>query len=278
MSLQTLRTKSRVSVMGIVNLTDDSFSGDGVGQDREAILKRVESHLESGVDVLDMGAVSTRPGAYDVPEALELKRVMLAIELVKSRFPTALISIDTSTPKVMAEAISAGVDMINDVFALRKEGAIDAVAAADVDLLIMHMQGVPKTMQDSPQYQDVVTEVANFFTERIHFLKQSGVDQKRVWIDPGFGFGKSMPHNYKLLRHLYKFTDISPQICVGMSRKKMIAHAIGSETRSRVAGSISAHLLALLNGARMLRVHDVQEAKDAVAVLEAYNSLSELNE
>lgn len=278
MSLQTLRTKSHVRVMGIVNLTDDSFSGDGVGQNREAILKRVESHLESGADVLDMGAVSTRPGADDVPEALELERVMLAIELVKSRFPNALISIDTSTPKVMAEAISAGVDMINDVFALRKEGAIDAVAEADVDLLIMHMQGVPKTMQDSPQYQDVVTEVANFFTERINLLKQRGIDQKRVWIDPGFGFGKSMPHNYQLLRHLHKFTAISPQICAGMSRKKMIAHAIGSETRSRVAGSISAHLLALLNGARMLRVHDVQEAKDAVAVLEAYNSLSELNE
>ena len=273
MSLKQLRSKKQPLIMGIVNVTDDSFSGDGLGENKEAIISRVESHLEGGADLLDIGAVSTRPGSDPIPEATELKRITLALEIIKSRWPSALLSVDTSSPMVMAASIEMGVHMINDVYAFRKDGALEVLRGSQVDLLMMHMQGVPKTMQNKPNYGDVVQEVSDFLVERIDLLEKAGIDRDRVWIDPGFGFGKTMAHNYTLLRNLQQFSDVSSQICAGLSRKKMIAQAIGSESRSRVVGTVSANLLAVLNGARMLRVHDVQEAKDAVSVLYAYENM-----
>ena len=259
----------RPRVMGIVNVTPDSFSDGGRHATVDAAVAHALRLAEEGADVLDVGGESTRPGAEDVPLEEELRRVVPVIERLARE--TALpISVDTSKPEVMRAAVDAGAGMINDVYALRREGALDIAAACGVPVVLMHMQGEPRTMQEAPQYEDVVAEVHRFLAERIFAAEMAGIPKKRIVIDPGFGFGKTTRHNLQLLAQLRRFTELGVPVLVGLSRKRSIGELTGrEEPRERAAGSLAAHLIAAQNGAMLLRVHDVAATVDALKVWNA---------
>ncbi|GAB2610258.1 dihydropteroate synthase [Novilysobacter erysipheiresistens] len=259
----------RPRVMGIVNVTPDSFSDGGAHDTLQAAVAHGLRLAGEGADILDIGGESTRPGAADVPVEEELRRVIPVIERLASE--TALpISIDTSKPEVMRAAIAAGAGMINDVYGLRRDGALDAAAALGVPVVLMHMQGEPRDMQAQPRYDDVVSEVFRFLAERIFAAEMSGIDKKRIVVDPGFGFGKTLDHNLALLAQLHRFDELGVPLLAGLSRKKSIGELTGrDDPRERVHGSVAAHLVAAQRGARLLRVHDVAATVDALKVWNA---------
>ncbi len=259
----------RPRIMGIVNVTPDSFSDGGQHPDPEAAIAHALKLVDEGADLLDIGGESTRPGAEPVELQVELDRVIPVLErLVKE--VSVPVAVDTSKPEVMRAAIAAGAHMINDVNALRAEGAPEAVAASSVALCLMHMQGAPRSMQDAPEYDDVVADVHRFLAERIFACEMSGIAKRRLLVDPGFGFGKRLEHNYRLLRQLAKFADLGVPVLAGLSRKSMIGAVTGRAVDQRVVGSAVAAVLAAEQGALLLRVHDVAATAEALAVWQAY--------
>jgi dihydropteroate synthase len=259
-------------VCGILNLTDDSFSGDGLHGDIDAAVTQGIAMVEAGADLLDVGAESTRPHATPVTAAGEIARVVPVIEALAGRVKVP-VSIDTSKPEVMRAAIAAGAGMINDVYALRREGALDAAADLKVPVCLMHMQGEPGSMQDDPRYDDVAGEVHRFLAERVFACEMAGIDKRRVLVDPGFGFGKTLEHNLALLRALERFRDLAAGLFVGLSRKAMIGTLTGKAGgAARAAGSAAAALIAVQHGALIVRVHDVAQTRDALAVWQAVHA------
>jgi dihydropteroate synthase len=255
----------RPRICGIVNVTDDSFSDGGRFLDPAAAIEHAQRMLDEGADLLDIGAESTRPGASPVPAELQISRIVPVIEALAARSGVP-ISVDTSDASVMRAAVAAGAGMINDVTALRSEGALDAVAELGVVVCLMHMQGEPRSMQDAPDYEDVVGEVHRFLSDRVFACQLAGIDKKRIVVDPGFGFGKSLEHNVDLLRNLARFSEIAP-VLAGLSRKSMIGTLTGREnTSERVFGSVAAALIAVQRGAAIVRVHDVGATLDALKV------------
>jgi len=262
----------RPRVVGILNLTPDSFSDGGIhGSVDEAVAHGLRM-AEEGADMLDVGGASTRPGADEVPAEEELRRVLPVIEQLAAR--TSLpISIDTSRPGVMRAAVAAGAGMINDVHALRRDGAMDAAAELGVPVCLMHMLGEPRSMQDDPHYDDVVGEVHRFLTDRLFACELAGMDRRKVLVDPGFGFGKTLEHNLALLCALERFANLGGGVYAGLSRKRMIGTLTGRATPAdRAAGSAAAALIAVQRGARMVRVHDVLPTVDALAVWRAVHA------
>jgi len=258
----------RPLVMGILNVTPDSFSDGGRYQSLEFAMERAEQMIKDGVDIIDIGGESTRPGSPSVPVQEELARVMPAIFALREL--GYALSIDTCKPEVMREAIIAGADMINDINAFRAPGAIEAVADSDCGLCIMHMRGTPQDMQAQPVYQDVVAEVIAFLRERVEALEAAGVARERVTIDPGFGFGKTVEHNVALLRSINRMErELGLPVLAGLSRKSMIGALTGRPVEQRLAGSLGGALAAVAQGARIVRVHDVAETVDAIRVWNA---------
>jgi dihydropteroate synthase len=278
-SIRTLDCAGRVVVldrpriMGIINVTPDSFSDGGMLADVDAAVARGLQLLEEGADILDVGGESTRPGAEPVSVEEELGRVIPVIERL-ARECALPLSIDTSKPSVMRAAVAAGAGMINDVQALRVDGALDAAAELGVPVCLMHMQGEPRSMQQAPEYDDVVGEVRRFLAERVFACEMAGIDKKKILIDPGFGFGKSLAHNLALLARLDQFSEIGVPVLAGLSRKSMIGAVTGRELpEQRVFGSVAGALIAAQRGAAVLRVHDVAATRDALAVLDAVRPL-----
>ena len=259
---------STTQVMGILNVTPDSFSDGGKFADFEPALAQVQRMITDGATIIDIGGESTRPGAVDVSEADELARVIPILKAIKERF-NILVSIDTSKAKVMSAAIAAGADIINDVRALQNEGCLAALAASNIPVCLMHMQGLPRTMQDSPSYDDLINDIIMFFQQRIEACVDAGISRERIILDPGFGFGKTLEQNFHLLANLSKFSSLGLPILAGMSRKSMIGSLLNREVEQRLAGSISTALIAAQQGAHIIRVHDVQETVDTLNILKA---------
>jgi len=257
----------RPHIMAIVNVTPDSFSGDGVGSDLDAALRRAEAALADGADLLDVGGESSRPGAAPVAEQVELDRIVPLVErLAGCPVP---ISIDTVKPAVMRAAIAAGASLINDINAFQAPGAVEAVREGDAALCVMHMRGEPRSMQIDPRYDDVVAEVGAYLDERVSALRAYGVAAERLIVDPGFGFGKTLEHNLALLGALDRFAASGLPVLVGMSRKSMLGAITGRPVGERVMASAAAALLAVQRGASIVRVHDVAATRDALAVWQA---------
>ena len=260
-------------VMGIVNVTPDSFSDGGAHATPEAAIAHGLRLVADGADLLDIGGESTRPGAADVSVEEELRRVIPVIDAL-ARDTRVPISVDTSKPEVMRAAVEAGAGMINDVYGLRRAGALETAAALGVPVVLMHMQGEPRGMQDAPEYDDVVGEVHRFLAERIFSAEMAGIDRKRIVVDPGFGFGKTTDHNLALLAQLARFVELGVPVLAGLSRKRSIGALTGRETpAARMAGSVAAHLIAAQRGARILRVHDVAETVDALKIWTAVDAV-----
>ena len=255
-------------VMGIVNVTPDSFSDGGAHDSTDAAVAHGLRLAAEGADLLDVGGESTRPGAGEVPVEEELRRVIPVIERLAAE--TSLpISVDTSKPEVMRAAVAAGAGLINDVFALRREGALDAAAAAGVPVVLMHMQGEPRTMQDAPDYDDLVGDVHRFLAERIFACEMAGIPKKSIVLDPGYGFGKTGAHNLLLLRQQSRLLDLGLPLLAGLSRKRFLGEITGREVGERLHASVAAAVLAAEYGARILRVHDVAATVDALKLWSA---------
>lgn len=257
----------RPLVMAIINTTPDSFSGDGLVGQLDAVIDRAKRAIDAGADLLDIGGESSRPGSSGVSVEEELRRVVPAVEALAAL--GCPISVDTVKPQVMQAAISAGASMINDINALREPGAVDVVADSNCAVCVMHMQGVPRSMQVAPSYADVVAEVSAFLQARLEVLERSGIDRNRMLVDPGFGFGKTLDHNRKLFRALPVFGNLAP-VLVGVSRKTMLGQMTGLSVDQRMAPSVVAAIAAAARGAAILRVHDVVET---VAGLKVWREL-----
>ena len=263
--------RSRPIVMGILNATPDSFSDGGKFKIAKDAIAQAELMIESGVDLIDIGGESTRPGAEPVVLQEELDRVLPVIEALKDC--GVPLSIDTSQAETMRQALRAGVDCVNDIWALRQEGAADAVLESkDCGIILMHMQRDPQTMQFNPEYHDVLAQVMQFLQERSELLKAKGVEENRIAIDPGFGFGKSLEHNLTMLTHFDQFSRLGYSVLAGISRKSMLGKITGKDTHERLAPSIAAAVMAADRGARIVRVHDVPETVDALKLWEAMNT------
>lgn len=258
-------------VMGILNTTPDSFSDGGDFIHLNSALKRVEQMIELGVDIIDIGGESTRPGAPDVSEKDEISRVIPLVKAIKSHFDV-LISIDTSKAEVMHQSIELGADIINDVRALQNEGCMDVMAKSSVPVCLMHMQGMPRTMQNNPVYDDLIEDIKVFFQKRIAICEQAGISRDRLILDPGFGFGKTLEQNYKLLANLTSFQELGLPLLSGTSRKSMIGNLLNRPVDERLAGSLTTALLAAQQGAKIIRVHDVKETIDALKILAFTNA------
>jgi len=255
-------------VMGILNVTPDSFSDGGRFRGMPAALEQAERLAEEGAAIIDVGGESTRPGAAPVPLDEELRRVIPIVERLVSTLDIP-ISVDTRTPAVMRVSIAAGASMINDVMALRAPGALDAVAASGAAICLMHMQGEPRTMQNEPHYEDVVDEVRTFLRERVVACIGAGIARSRLVIDPGFGFGKALTHNLQLLRGLRTLAAEGLPVLAGLSRKRMIGELTSRDEGDRRAGSLALAVIAAMNGARIIRAHDVRETVDALRIVAA---------
>lgn len=268
---------STPKVMGILNVTPDSFSDGGVFNLLEKGLAQTELMLSEGADIIDIGGESTRPGAVAVSVQQELDRVIPVIESIYQRFDI-IISIDTSKSKVMTEAVNAGASLINDVRALQGEGALSAAVNADVPVCLMHMQGQPTLMQQNPCYNDVVKDVIAFLQGRMSVCFKAGIAEGKIIIDPGFGFGKSLEHNYQMLANLEEFHKLNVPVLAGMSRKSMIGNLLQRDIQQRLAGNIAAATVAAQKGAQIIRVHDVKETVDAVKIANMINAYRNNNE
>lgn len=259
----------RPRIMGILNVTPDSFSDGGDFNNADTAIAHALRMVEQGADLIDVGGESTRPGATPVSLQQELDRVIPIVERLAARADVP-ISIDTSKAEVMRAAVAAGAGLINDVRALQSEGAMQAAAALNVPICLMHMQGEPQLMQAAPHYEDVLSEVKRFLAERVFAAQMAGIDKSRLLLDPGFGFGKSYEHNLVLLARLRELCDLEHPVLVGVSRKRMIGTMTGHDhAKDRMIGSITAAVIAAQGGAAILRVHDVAETRDALAVLAA---------
>jgi len=259
-------------VMGVLNVTPDSFTDGGLYADAGAALAHAERMAAEGAAIIDIGGESTRPGAAAVDSDEELRRVLPLVERVAARLPV-LVSVDTSNPELMRRAGAAGAHLVNDVRALRSPGAIEAVAAGTLGVCLMHMRGEPATMQRDPHYDDVVEEVKLFLAERVRLCADAGIAHQRLCVDPGFGFGKRLAHNLQLLRDLAQFEPLGLPLAVGLSRKSMIA-ALGGRAQERLAGSLALATIAVLHGARIVRAHDVAATVDAVRIAGAVRERS----
>jgi dihydropteroate synthase len=263
----------RPRILGVVNVTPDSFSDGGQHADPESAFAHGMTLAEEGADLLDVGGESTRPGAQGVSEQEELDRVLPVIERL-ARESGLPISVDTSRAAVMRAAAAAGAGMINDVRALQGDGAMATAAELGLPVVLMHMQGEPRAMQEAPHYEDVVTDVHSFLAQRIFACEMSGIPKSRIVVDPGFGFGKTLEHNLALLRQLSRFVELGVPVLAGLSRKSMLGTLTGRDVSERVYASVGAALIAVQNGARMVRVHDVAATRDALAVWQAVASQS----
>ena len=259
---------ARPRIMGILNVTPDSFSDGGQYQQLDTALYQAEQMLQQGAAILDIGGESTRPGSEPVPLQQELDRVLPVIEAIRTRFDCVL-SIDTSKAAVMSAAVQAGADMINDVYALRADGALAVAAATGVPVCLMHMLGEPKTMQQQPTYQDVTAEVLLFMQQRIDACLAAGIQRQQLLLDPGFGFGKTLAQNYQLLQQLEQWQTLQLPLLVGMSRKSMVGNLLNQPVAERLAGSLACATIAAIKGAHIIRVHDVKVTADALAVVDA---------
>ncbi|MBK5936227.1 dihydropteroate synthase [Halorhodospira halophila] len=255
----------RPRVMGVLNVTPDSFSDGGHFLDLEQARAHARRMVAEGADLIDVGGESSRPGAPPVPLEQELERVVPVVEAL-AREVDCPISVDTYKPEVAREAVAAGAGLINDIRALQEPGAAEAAAGLGVPVCLMHMQGQPRTMQDAPSYNDVVTEVAECLAERMAAAEEAGLPRERMLLDPGFGFGKTLEHNYQLLRHLDRIVALGPPVLVGMSRKSMIGKLLDRPVEERLPGSLAAAAVAVFQGARIIRAHDVGATADAVRV------------
>lgn len=256
---------SRPLVMGVLNVTPDSFSDGGQFHSLDLALSHAEQMIADGVDIIDIGGESSRPGAEQLPLQEELRRVMPILYALRDCGKP--LSVDTYKPEVMREAIAAGADMLNDISGFRAAGALSVVNEGDIGLCIMHMQNAPLTMQIKPEYVDVIDEVTHFLRERVEAMESNGVDRGRLCIDPGFGFGKTLEHNLALLRNIGKMAEeIGVPVLAGLSRKSMIGAITGKPVEQRLAGSVAAALAAVAHGARIVRVHDVAATVDALKV------------
>ena len=258
----------QLQVMGVLNVTPDSFSDGGRYFDMDAAVRRAESMAAEGAAIVDVGGESTRPGAEKISEQEELDRVLPVVEAIASRIDVA-ISIDTSTPSVMSAAARVGAGLINDVFALRLEGALAAAAATDCAICLMHMQGEPRAMQDHPMYDDVVGEIGDFLRDRINACVDNGIGIERIIVDPGFGFGKTDSHNIELLAKLDRLEVLGRPILVGLSRKRTLGNLTRKAADQRVAAGVAAAVIAVTNGANIVRTHDVGPTVDALRVFDA---------
>lgn len=264
---------NRAVVMGILNVTPDSFSDGGNFNKLEFAISRAEEMVAAGAAMIDIGGESTRPGSPSVPLAEELRRVMPVVYALRGL--EVPLSVDTCKPEVMREVIIAGADMINDVNGFRAPGAIEAVRDSECGLCIMHMQATPETMQAEPHYDDVVAEVIAFLRARIDAMTAAGIDRERICIDPGFGFGKTVAHNYTLLAGISRMrSELGLPVLAGLSRKSMIGAIVGKPVEQRLAGSLAGALAAVAQGARIVRVHDVAETVDALNVWQAATSIN----
>jgi len=252
-------------VMGILNLTPDSFSDGGLYLDPTTAVARAQQMIEEGADIIDIGGESTRPGAQPLTAGEEISRVVPVISALRavSDIP---ISIDSSKPEVMAAAVKAGANLINDVRALQEKGALEMAASLDVPVCLMHMQGQPRSMQNKPEYKNVVDDVSLFLQQRIALCQQAGIDQQQIMIDPGFGFGKNLDHNLSLLKHLSEFVKMGFPVLVGTSRKSMLGQIANAEIDQRLAAGLATTILGYQSGARIFRVHDVKATVDALKV------------
>ena len=256
-------------VMGIVNMTPDSFSDGGNYNNLDDAMRRVDNMIQAGATFIDVGGESTRPGAADVSTSEELDRVIPLVEKI-ARYFDVWISVDTSKPEFITEASKAGAHLINDIRALTLPGALQAAQKTELPVCIMHMQGDPKTMQNAPHYQqDIYQEVDSFFTEHIQRCVTAGIAREKIILDPGFGFGKTLAHNYRLLATLEKFHHFNLPILVGMSRKSMVGQVLNVPPKERVLGSVSCAVIAAMKGAQIIRVHDVKETFDAMRIVQA---------
>jgi len=256
-------------VMGVLNVTPDSFSDGGRFFSPDAAVDHALEMVSQGARIIDIGGESTRPGADDVSLQQELDRVIPVVESVAARVD-AVVSIDTSKPRVVKEAVAAGAGMVNDVFALRGEGALEAARDLDAAVCLMHMQGTPRTMQSNPAYQDVVTEVRDFLADRVRVCVEAGMARDRLIVDPGFGFGKTLNHNLELLRGMRALGDIGVPVLAGLSRKSFVGRLTGNSSMDgRIYGSIAFALAAVREGASIVRVHDVKGTVDALKIWQA---------
>jgi len=274
---QKLKSRQRPLVMGILNVTPDSFSDGGHYLQVDAALEHARIMLTEGADIIDVGGESTRPGAEAVSAIDELQRVLPIVTALVNELG-AIVSIDTSKPEVMEAAIGAGAAMINDVQALSAPGAMEVVATADVLVCLMHMQGLPRTMQANPQYQNVVNDIISFLKNRAEDCIAAGIKANRIIIDPGFGFGKSLSHNYALMRDLDRLSELGYYVLAGMSRKSMIGVLLDIPTEKRLIASVVLAALAAERGAAIMRVHDVGETVEAMRLVQAVQTLGLMGE
>lgn len=259
---------SRPHVMGILNVTPDSFSDGGSYTERDKALRHAAAMVEAGATLIDVGGESTRPGARSVSPSEELERVAPVVAAI-ARELDVVISVDTSTPAVIRECGRLGAGLINDVRSLRRDGALDAVADSAMAVCLMHMLGEPGNMQDSPSYGNVVAEVEQFLRERMEACRLAGISAERIVLDPGFGFAKSLDHNLVLFKHMEELHRLGRPLLVGVSRKTMIGQVLGRDVSQRLYGSLALAALAVAKGARIIRVHDVAETVDVVRMIAA---------
>lgn len=255
-------------VMGIVNNTPDSFSGDGIGGDTERAVELGMAMFSEGADIVDVGGESTRPGAEPVPAALEIQRVVPIVERLSASRP-GRVSIDTMKPEVAEAALFAGATMVNDVSGLRNERMIDVVAEHDAAVVIMHMLGEPRTMQENPTYKDVVEDISAFFSDRIAAAERGGISPGKILVDPGIGFGKTLEHNLEILGRLNEFKALGRPLVIGASRKSFIGRLTGRPADERLGGSVAAAVLAVMHGADIVRAHDVMDTVSALKTARA---------
>lgn len=259
-------------IMGILNVTPDSFSDGGLFMSKENALEQARDMVDAGATIIDVGGESTRPGAASVSIQQEIDRVLPVIEAIQDELPV-IISVDTSKPHVMREAVKSGAGLINDVYALRQDGAIEAAAELNVPVCLMHMQGEPRTMQQNPQYINVISDIIEFLTQRITQCEKAGIAREKIIIDPGFGFGKTVNHNLTLVKKLPEFLSLHLPILVGFSRKSTIGAILDKPTEERLIGSVSLAVLACWFGANIFRVHDVKETADALKICNAIKQI-----
>ncbi|WP_291618816.1 dihydropteroate synthase [Colwellia sp.] len=257
---------TKPQVMAILNVTPDSFSDGGKFASFDKALTQVEQMISDGADIIDIGGESTRPGAVEVSEVDELTRVIPLLKAIKAKF-TIKVSIDTSKAEVMAQAIAHGADIINDVRALQNEGCLAVLAQSNVPVCLMHMQGLPRSMQENPHYDEVIGDIKQYFIERINVCEQAGIKRERLILDPGFGFGKTLEQNYQLLAQLHQFSDLGLPLLSGTSRKSMIGNLLARKVDERLAGSLTTAIIAAQQNVSIIRVHDVKETVDALKVL-----------
>jgi len=255
-------------IMGVLNVTPDSFYDGGEYNRVEEAVERGISMAEEGADIIDIGGESTRPGSKRISVEEELDRILPVIEELDRRLDV-LISVDTYKPEVAEKSVEAGADIINDVFGLRKEGMAEKIGELDVPIIIMHMQGTPKNMQNSPEYENVIDDIVSYFYERIKFAKKHEINEENIILDPGIGFGKSLDHNLEIIRRLDEFCSLGYPILLGASRKSFLGKILNKEAEDRLYGSLAVSSLAVQKGASILRVHDVVENKDVVQTVEA---------